>query len=662
MEFTREIYWNVGHNPTTLVPMYLLALVAFSVLAYGVLQRVRIYRQGQPLNRTDQPAVRLAAMMRNMLLQTRVLRVKGPGLAHAVFFWGFFLLFIGTSLIVVQADFTHLLFDVVFLKGTFYKIFSIVLDIAGGAAILMLFGLLVRRWVIRPSGLETKRDDVIMHALLLVILLTGFLIEGARMVVTELGSPLSYWSPVGLVVASGLEGSMTEQSLLTLHKSLWWLHLFLAMLFITLIPFTKFRHILTTSMNYFFADRGPVGKLVTVDLENEEIENFGARQVQDLSWKDIFDSDACTLCKRCQDRCPSFATDKPLSPMQLINRIGEIAATNPAMDLIDAVTKDAIWSCTTCRACQDICPASIEHVNKIVEMRRNLVLMEGEFPGEEVMAAMEQVEVNGNPLGMGYAARGDWADGMNVPSLADDPDIDVLYFVGCYASFDKRNMKVARDLVTLCHAAGIKVGILGKEEKCCGEPVRKMGNEYLYQTLAVENIETIQKYGIKKIITSCPHCFNTLTKDYRDLGLNVHVESHTVFLAGLVQEGKLPIRAESFACTYHDSCYLGRHNGIYEAPRQLIEAAGGHISEMDKNRDQAFCCSAGGGRILAEEKLGTRINIKRVEMAAATGAPTLLSNCPFCLTMFEDGVKGANVEESLRPRDLAEILVERLPG
>ncbi len=671
MEFTREIYWNVGHGLTTLAPMYLLALAALSVLAYGAFRRIRIYKLGQPLNRTDQPVTRLAAMLRNILLQTRVLRVKGPGIAHAIFLWGFVLLFIGTSLIVVQADFTDLLFDVVFLKGTFYKIFSLVLDISGGATILMLFGLLVRRWIVRPQGLETKRDDVIMHSLLFVILLTGFLIEGARMVVTELNSPLgsmtsmtsmTYWSPLGLVVARLLEGSMTEQSILTLHKGLWWFHLLLAMLFISLIPFTKFRYILTTSMNYFFADRGPVGKLTTVDLENEQIENFGARQVSELSWKDIFDSDACTLCKRCQDRCPAFATDKPLSPMKLINRIGEIATTNPEMDLIDAVTKDAIWSCTTCRACQDICPASIEHVNKIVEMRRNLVLMEGEFPGDEVMAAMEQVEVNGNPLGMGYAARGDWTDGLNVPSLADDSDIEVLYFVGCYASFDKRNMKVARDLVTLCRAADIKVGILGKEEKCCGEPVRKMGNEYLYQTLAQENIETIQRYGIKKIVTTCPHCFNTLTKDYQDLGLSVEVESHTVFLARLMKEGKLSIKAESFECTYHDSCYLGRHNDIYEAPRQLIEAAGGHIVEMDKSRDQAFCCSAGGGRILAEEKLGKRINIKRVEMASATGAGLLLSNCPFCLTMFEDGVKGANVEESLRPRDITEILVERLPG
>jgi Fe-S oxidoreductase/nitrate reductase gamma subunit len=601
----------------------------------------------------------MAMMIKNLMLQSRVLRVTGPGIAHAVFFWGFLLLVIGTGLIVIQADITDLLFDVVFLKGVVYKVFSIVLDIAGLATIAMLLGLMVRRWLVRPKGLETGSDDIIMHGLLLAILATGFLIEGARMAATEQGSELSYWSPVGLLVATGLD-SLGGATVLALHRGLWWFHLVLAMLFIAIIPFTKFRHILTTSANYFLADRGPIGKLPTIDLENEEAENFGARQVTDFTWKDIFDTDACTLCKRCQDRCPAYNTDKPLSPMLVVSQLGELAGTDPGADVVDAVGRDAIWSCTTCRACQDICPAAIEHVNKIVELRRNLVLMAGEFPGEEVMTAMEQIEVNGNPLGMGYAGRGDWTEGLGISTLSEDCEVDVLFFVGCYASFDKRNQAVAKDFITLCHAADIKVGILGKEEKCCGEPARKMGNEYLYQTMAMENIETIRGYGVKKIVTTCPHCFNTLAKDYRDLGFEVEVESHVVFLDRLVAQGRLPLRQEQFTCTYHDSCYMGRHNGIYDAPRSLIEAAGGEIVEMEKHGDQAFCCSAGGGRILAEEKLGTRINVKRVEMAAETGVGLLLSNCPFCLTMFEDGVKGAGVEEILRPRDITEILVERL--
>jgi Fe-S oxidoreductase/nitrate reductase gamma subunit len=659
MEFTREIYWNVGHGFTTLAPMYGLTLVALVIFVYGFIKRIKVYRLGQPLDRTDQRGTRIKRLLKNALLQTKVLRVPGAGTAHSLFFWSFFVLFIGTLLIVVQADFTDLFFDVKFLTGTFYQLFSLTLDLAGLLAILMLTGLLVRRYLIRPEGLPTKTDDALMHGLLLVILITGFLLEGARMAVTEMGTPLAAWSPVGLGVATLLAG-MGEETLRTLHTGLWWFHLLLALGFIAVIPYSKFRHIFTTSANAFLDDLGPTGKLTTVNLEDETTEKFGVSELTDLRWKDIFDADACTLCKRCQDRCPAFTTDKPLSPMKLVNQIGEVAFSAPQDNLIDTIGREAIWACTTCRACQDICPASIEHVNKIIDMRRNLVLMEGEFPGEEVMAAMEQTEVNGNPLGMGYASRGDWAENLGIKTLAEDAEVDVLYFVGCYASFDKRNIAVAKSFVSLCQAAGVKIGILGKEEKCCGEPMRKMGNEYLYQTMAMETVEIIKGYGVKKIVTTCPHCFNTLTKDFRDFGFDIEVLPHAVFLEQLIAAGKLSIRADSFACTYHDSCYLGRHNNIYDAPRSLIRAAGGRITEMTRNRDQAFCCSAGGGRIMAEEKLGERINIKRVEMAVATGTSKLLSNCPFCLTMFEDGVKGANVEEQLRPQDIAEILAERL--
>ena len=607
MEFTREIYWNVGHGVLTLAPMYGLLLVALGVFVLGCLKRIKVYRLGQPVDRTDRRGERIRHLLATALLQTKVFRVAGAGTAHAVFFWSFFLLFIGTLLIVAQADFTDLFFGVKFLKGNFYLGFSLVLDLAGLAAIGMLLGLAVRRYLIRPEGLTTKGDDALMHGLLLAILVTGFVIEGARMGVTEMGTPLALWSPVGLAVAK-LLSPIGEPGLRTLHAGLWWFHLLLALAFVAVIPYSKFRHILTTSANAFLADLGPTGKLTSINLEDESTEKFGASEVADLRWKDIFDADACTLCKRCQD----------------------------------------------------ICPASIEHIDKIIELRRNLVLMEGEFPGEEVMTAMEQTEVNGNPLGMGYASRGDWAEELGVKPLAEDPEVDVLYFVGCYASFDKRNIAVARSFVKLCQAAGVKVGILGKEEKCCGEPMRKMGNEYLYQTMAMETVEVIKAYGVRKIVTTCPHCFNTLSKDYRDFEFDLEVVPHAVFLDQLMGEGRLKIRAESFACTYHDSCYLGRHNAIYDPPRNLIRAAGGQLTEMAKNRDQAFCCSAGGGRIMAEEKIGERINIKRVRMAVETNADQLVSNCPFCLTMFEDGVKGADVEEKLRPRDIAEVLADRL--
>jgi Fe-S oxidoreductase/nitrate reductase gamma subunit len=661
MTYTRELYWNIGQTAGTLVPMYLLSAVALAILGWGFWRRVKVYRQGKASHRSDDLSGRLYGALSLALGQVKVMRVPGAGSAHGLFFWGFLVLFIGTCLILLQADFTDPLFGVRFLQGNFYLLFSLALDVAGALALLMLGGLFIRRYLLRPKGLETGRDDALMHGLLFVILLTGFVIEGARMAATELGTPLAIWSPVGLLVAQAFTG-LGEQSLRTLHSGLWWLHLLLALGFIAAIPFTKLRHIFTTSGNYLFADRRPTGALTTLDLEAEGADSFGAASIGELTWKDLLDADACTLCKRCQDRCPASITDKPLSPMKLVNQIQQVAFQQPEANLIEAVAKDALWSCTTCRACQEICPAAIEHVPKIVEMRRHLVLMEGEFPGDEVMAAAENSEVNGNPLGMPFASRGDWAQELGVKTLAEEPAVDVLYFVGCYASFDQRNIKVAKSFIRLCQAAGIKVGILGKEEKCCGEPLRKLGNEYLYQSLANENIAAIKGYGVKKVVTSCPHCFNTLAKDYRDLGFDLEVEHYTVFLEGLLENRQLQLRGEEFDCTYHDSCYLGRYNDLYQAPRTLIAQAGGIIKEMDRNRRESFCCGAGGGRILAEEKLGSRISEARAQQAADTGAPLLLSNCPFCLTMFEDGIKGAGFEGQLAPKDIAEILAERIGG
>lgn len=659
MEFTREIYWNVGRG--VLIPMYALALLAVGILVHGALQRIRVYRLGKPADRTDDLGGRIAAALRDVLSQRQVLRVRAQGMAHSLFFWGFLVLAIGTTLVFLQADLTDPVFGWKFLTGTFYKLFSLVLDLAGLVALVMLGGLFYRRYWVRPSGLDSDIDDAIMHGLLFAILITGFVIEGARMAVTELGADngLAAWSPVGLFVAGRISG-LGEETLRSLHKSTWWVHFFLTLGFFVVLPRTKFRHILTTGANYVFADRHRKGSIETLNLEDEQVEGYGVAQIKDLTWKDILDGDACTECKRCQDRCPAWNTDKPLTPMEVIAHIREVAFDRPDASLIEVIGRDSLWACTTCRACQEICPATIEHVNKIIDMRRHLVLMEGEFPGEEVTVATDNVEVNGNPLGLAFSARGDWAEGLGVSPLAENADVDVLYFVGCYASFDKRNIKVARSFVRLCEAAGVRVGILGKEEKCCGEPMRKLGNEYLYQGLAAENIEILKGYGVKKIVTACPHCFNTLDWDYRDLGFEIPVEHYVTFLQKLVREGRLKIRPERFACTYHDSCYLGRYNDIYEPPRSLLTAAGATLREMDRNREEGFCCGGGGGRVVADEKIGTRICETRAKMAAETGTDLLVSNCPFCLTMFEDGVKGAGLEGKLVPRDIAEILVERL--
>ena len=310
-----------------------------------------------------------------------------------------------------------------------------------------------------------------------------------------------------------------------------------------------------------------------------------------MTWKDIFDADACTSCKRCQDRCPAYATQKPLSPMKIVHQIGELAEGDPSGNLIETCTPDALWACTTCRACQDICPADIEHVNKILEMRRNLALMEGAFPGDEVRTAVNHYEVNGNPFGLAFAARGQWADGLGLSTLESGAEVDVLYFVGCYASFDKRNQQVAKSFTAICQAAGVRLGILGKEEKCCGEPPRKLGNEYLYQMTAKANIELIKGYGVKRIVTTCPHCYNTLARDYKDLGLDIPVEHYSTYVGRLLAAGRLKLKPAPFHFTYHDSCYLGRYMDIIRQPRASSAPPGAAWPKWRKRATTVFAAA-----------------------------------------------------------------------
>lgn len=659
MEATREIYWNIGHG--VVLPMYVMSLAAVGALVWGFWKRLPLYRQGKALERFDRFDERVKRMIGDVFGQEKVFRVRDGGLFHSLFFWGFLTLFCGTIIIMFQADFFTPLMGVNLLRGEFYKAFSLVLDLAGLIALIMLSGLFIRRFVKKPEGLETVDQDYIIHQLLFAILITGFLIEGARMAVTELqqNPGLAPYSPVGYIAAH-LFTSFDEASIRITHKVLWWFHFVLVLGFLCMIPYSKLRHILTTSLNAFFAPLEPKGALATINMEDETAEQFGAAKISDLTWKDIFDADACTSCKRCQDRCPAYATDKPLSPMKIIHQIGEIAESTPDAGLIETIGQDAIWSCTTCRACQDICPANNEHVNKILEMRRNLTLMEGAFPGDEVRSSVSNIEVNGNPFGLAFASRGEWANGLPVSLMEQDPEVDILYFVGCYASFDKRNREIAKSFIKICASAGVRIGILGKEEKCCGEPVRKLGNEYLYQMQAQENIELIKGYGVKRIVTTCPHCFNTLSRDYKDLGLDLPVEHYSTYLHRLLATGRLELTPEPFVATYHDSCYIGRYMDIIDQPRNILAKAGGRIEEMEQSGHDSFCCSAGGGRILAEEKIGTKISEKRVGMARDTGAPLLISNCPFCLTMFEDGIKTGGHEGALRVRDLAEIVAERI--
>ena len=662
MEASREIYWNVGPGVTGV--MYLLAALSLGLCGWGVYLRIPAYRQGRALNRLDRDVRRVKLLLVATFGQLRVLLVPLPGMLHALFFWGFLLLFTGTLLVMIQADLTDPFFSHRFLKGTFYLIFKVVLNGAGPIAIATLLGFAVRRFVVKPKGLPTGADDYLIHLMLFVILVTGFVLEGARMAVTELrvNPGLSLFSYGGLPIAWVLD-SWSHAELRGFHKGLWWFHLVISLSFIACIPFTKLRHLFLTGVNYLFTDLRPKGAIETINLEDESLQSYGAATVPELTWKDIYDADACTACKRCQDRCPAWDTGKPLSPMKVVQQIGEVAFSAPETNLIEKVPREVLWACTTCRACQEICPANIEHVNKILEMRRHLALMGGEFPGAEVRSALNHLEVNGNPFGLAYARRADWMAGLEVTILGEGGTADILYFVGCYAAFDRRNQAVARDFIKICLAAGIRVGILGKEETCCGEPPRKLGNEYLYQTEARANIDLMQKYGVTRVVTSCPHCYQTLAVDYRDLGFEAQVEDYTSFIAGLISQGRLPIEPSVLDCSYHDSCYIGRYQDSYAAPRTVLTKTGAVIREMQRSGPESFCCGGGGGLVLAEERIGSRISETRVAMAVETGAPVLVSNCPFCLTMFEDGIKAGGFEGRVEVRDLAEIVAQRLaPG
>lgn len=655
MRATREIFWNMGHE--TAVLMYLLAFAAIAVMVTGFRQRTAIWHKGGLLDRHDHPAQRLSRFVADTMSQRKVARGGEGGLAHAVLFWAFLLLFAGTVLVLLQVDVLTPRFRINLLSGDFYRFYSLSLDLAGLLALLALLLLAARRFIIRPPHLPTSSADARIHLLLAFMLITGFMTEGCRMAVTELhdNPALAAWSPVGYLFALMFD-ALGEQSIRMLHKGLWWLHLFSGLAFIAVIPYTKLRHLATSSGNSYFEPHEPQGTFPSIDLDDETLDRFGASSVADLSWKDLFDADACTLCGRCEERCPADATGKPLSPMRMLAQIGALAASGSGKGLVKTVSQDALWACTTCGACEEICPVGIEHVVRIVQMRRNLVLMAGELPGEEVRRALDGIEVNGNPFGLSNARRADWSRGLPVVVADGKKELDILYFTGCYAAFDPRNRRVAESFVRLCDAAGVRVAILGSGERCCGEPARKLGNEYLYRMMAESNIEAFRVARARRIVTACPHCFNTLVRDYRELGLDLPVEHHSTFIEELIRTQRLKLTPELFSATYHDSCYLARYRGIVEEPRFVLKAAGGNLLEMARSGSEGFCCGAGGGRILAEEKLGRPISDERMAMAAATGASTLATACPFCLSMFEESHRRLGADASSpKVLDLAEI-------
>ncbi len=709
---TRESFFNIG-GPHGFMRwgIYGFALIVLLYIIYTLYKKIIIWKKGKEELRIDFPLKRIWMIIKYAGFQAKIFREAYAGIMHASIFFAFLGLFAVTLLIMIQDDFTELLFNVRFLEGNAYLIWSFFGDLFG---IIVLFGLAMavfRRYITRPSRLDTKPTDTFALLMLIVIIITGYTNEAMRIAMT--GFPkFEVWSPFGYGLAFAFAG-FGEATLSVLHKISWWIHFLLSFLFLALLASNKIGHILISTLNIFFSNlknENPKTKYamsIIPPKEFETSETFGVSFTEQFTWKQLMDGDACTRCGRCQDNCPAYLTEKPLSPKKIINdikdnkdeRIPKILSKEAALkkqaalkkeaqkagsespaavDLTaveskaligESVLTDEIWSCTNCAACLENCPVQIEHIDAINSMRKSLVLMEGKM-ATELQTAFNNMENNSNPYGFAFATRGEWIPpDLQVKTLAEDPNVDYLYFVGCAASFDKRNQKVAITLVRILQKAGYKVGILGPEEACCGDSAMRAGNEYLFQALAVQNLETFKNYNVKKIITTCPHGYNVLKKEYPRLAekgvdssggqleCNYEVYHHSEIILDLLKSGKIIIKDSlNEKITYHDSCMLGRYNEIYKPPRDIIRAIPGtELVEMSRHHSKSFCCGAGGSRMWLEENLGTRINQFRTKDAYSTGAGKLCTACPFCMTMLSDGANELDLK-NFEALDLAEIV------
>lgn len=600
----------------------------------------RYLRLGKNENRFDQLGKRVWIFIQGVLAQKKMFKDPLPGIAHALVFWGFIVLTIGTIELILNGIFPS--FSLAFL-GNIYSLLlttqNIFYVLVLGAIVYFFF----RRLVLKPKRLEVLSRHSAWDAYLILSLISILMLSGLFM----------------------------NSSHAFIHESSWWVHYLTIIGFFMYLPFSKHLHIVAAAPNVFFTSLTPRGRLKKINLADDTQTSFGVGKLEEFSWKSLLDSYACTECGRCNEFCPTYTTGKPLKPRSLIVDLrhhleakGKAIITQKENDpelkkslIGDVITEDVIWDCTTCGACVEACPVFIEHVDKIVDMRRNLVLMQGKME-PEAQKVFSNWENYSNPWGMNPSSRGDWAKELQIKTLSENPNVEYLYYVGCAASFDARAKKVAQSFARLLLKAGVSFGILGNEERCNGETARRLGNEYLGQQMVEDNKKVLFKYNVKKILTTCPHCFNTLKNEYPDFDAHFEVINHADFLMKLIEEGKLVVSKRVMKeITYHDPCYLGRYNGVYESPRKILKSIVGiNVIEMKRNCSQGFCCGAGGGRMWLEEIRGSRINVNRVEEALETKAKVIASACPYCHTMMGDGLKNKNQENNVQALDVAEIL------
>ena len=648
------------------VIFYGLIVLAAVLFAQRVVYLLRLLLKGKPMPRWSHVPTRIWHVIVYVFAQVRLLANDfWPGLMHATIFWGFVVLTLGTI-----EFFGKGVIESFFLPGLSDTApYLIVQDVFSVLVILAVGYALYRRLVVKPRRLNLSAEALVILLLILGLMVTDLVADAGRILLAP--APSDHWQLAGSAVARGMAGLPVGAITAIFHLA-WWAHGATLLGFLVLLPYSKHFHILVSPLNVFFAPLEPKGQYRSMDLENSE--TFGVGSLTELTWKDLFDTYNCTECGRCTSRCPANMSGKELDPKWLILHLrerlfdeapallGQAGAQAPPTALVgDTIHDNVLWACTTCRWCVDACPVFIEHVPKIVDMRRWLVLTESRFPNE-LQPAFRNLETNGNPWQMSWETRADWARDLGVRQMSDVREAEYLYWVGCYGSFDERNKKVARALVRVLQTANVDFAILGNEEKCTGEPARRLGHEYLYQTLAQGNIETLKQYKFQTIVTACPHCFNTIRNEYPQFDGHFRVIHHTQLLDDLLRQERLrPVQRESERITYHDACNLGRYNDIYEEPRRVLAGVTrGDLVEMTLNRSKGFCCGGGGGRAWVEEHEGRRVNQLRVEQAMEVKPDILASACPFCLTMFEDGVKAKEVGDTIKTRDIAELLAERL--
>jgi len=652
---TREVFWNVTH----VWVMYVLLIPTMLVAGYGIYRRFRTWSRGRPEQRFDQPWARLQFLFRHAVVQQATWQKRFAGFFHALIFWGMVILTVATTVVFIHHD-----FGLPIMQGQFYLWFqSLTVDIFGALTILGLSLAVARRWL-RPSvHLVHSWEASLILILLLTILFSGFLLEGWRIAVTN--DPWGMWSPFGYVIAKVSLSWMSIPAMQWAHTLTWWFHMGLVFGFLAWAPYTKLLHPLTAVLNIYTAPLTPIGSsLHAIDFDKDE--SLGVNALSSFTWKDLLDLDACTECGRCTAVCPANAVGKLLSPRDLILDLRHLSRTQddfskPIIDTTPALSPEALWACTTCGACVESCPVSIAQMPKIIDMRRHLAMEEAVLP-DTMEKAIGSLEARGHPYAGTQFSRLDWMKGLQVPQRADIQECDVLLWVGCGGALVERNQRVTRAMAQLLEKAGVRYAVLGREERCTGDPARRMGNEFLFQNLARENIATLQRYQVKTVVTACPHCFNTIRNEYPELGGNFEVLHHSQFLERLVSEGKLSPKAQSEAkVTFHDPCYLGRQNKIFDAPRQLVQLSIRPASiEMEKSRENSFCCGGGGGMSFVDEPANQRVNQERARQVLETGADVVAVACPFCMTMLEDGVSAVRSSDpSTRPTkvlDVAELL------